>query len=119
MEWLVENWYMLVGAVAVLVAAGIVIYKFINLPLSDKWKKISAWLLQAVIAAEKELGGKTGQLKLSLVYDAFIERFPFASSIISFTTFSRLVDEALTRMRKMIEDNSAIANIVSSEGNVE
>ena len=43
-----------------------------------------------------------------------IERFPWLS-IIPFETFSGWVDEALEEMRKMLENNQAVRQIVEGE----
>ena len=70
-----------IGAIILLI---IVIYLIAN----QKFK-IAEWLTYAVSEAEKQLGGGTGQLKLRLVYDWFVEKFPVVSSIIPFTVFSK------------------------------
>lgn len=68
-------------------------------------KHILEWLLYAVCQAEKELGSKTGKLKLRQVFDWFIVTFPIISKFISFKTFSKLVDIALDEMKKILETN--------------
>lgn len=70
------------------------------------------WLLGAVTEAEKELGSKTGKLKLRIVYDAFITKFPIFSKIITFNAFSLMVDEVLVEMRKIIDTNVAVFKYV-------
>lgn len=77
-----------------------------------KEEKIKIWLLHAVICAEKELGSGTGKVKLSAVYDMFIQRFPVLSKFISFNTFSRLVDEVLITMKEMLKNNEGVKNYV-------
>jgi hypothetical protein len=76
-------------------------------------KKIEVWLLQAVIQAEKQLGSGTGKVKLSFVYDMFLTRFPVVSKLISFNTFSSLVDEVLVTMRELLEKNVFVNNYVN------
>ena len=112
MEWLIENWFVVVGLSALVLALGFAIVKFLGLPTKEQTKKIKAWLLQAVIEAEKELGNKTGKVKLSVVYDAFIVRFPMTAKFISFDTFSNYVDLALDEMKKLLETNEAIKQYV-------
>ena len=65
--------------------------------------------------AEKELGGGTGQIKLRYVYDMFVARFTWLARVISFEAFSMMVDEALERMKKMLESNKAMQTLVSGE----
>lgn len=64
---------------------------------------------------EKELGGGTGQIKLRYVYDMFVARFTWLARVISFEAFSMMVDEALERMKKMLESNKAMQTLVSGE----
>jgi hypothetical protein len=85
------------------------------LKLSKERQKeiIIEWLLLAVIKAEKELGDGTGQLKLRFVYDLFIDKFRFISMLISFSQFSKLVDQALDTMRDMLDSNKQIKDYVA------
>ena len=71
-------------------------------------------MLFAVAEAEKELGSKTGQLKLRYVYDMFVSKFPYLVKFISFEYFSTLVDDVLVKFRKMLETNKAIQQYVDS-----
>lgn len=96
-----------------LCAAGIMICCFLKLSKEKQIEMIKQWLIFIVIEAEKELGGGTGAVKLRFVYDKFIKRFKFLSKIISFETFSALVDEALETMRFMIQNNPHVATYIS------
>ena len=95
-----------------LCAAGIMICCFFKLSKEKQIEMIKQWLLFIVIEAEKELGGGTGAVKLRFVYDKFIKRFKFMSKVISFETFSALVDEALETMRFMIQNNPHVATYI-------
>lgn len=108
MNFIIENWYFIVLAVAVLIVSGIGIYTFINYPTNDKIKKVKEWLLYAVMEAEKEFGSSTGQIKLRYVYDLFIAKFPAISTVISFESFSLLVDEALEQFKKLLVSNKTL-----------
>ena len=104
--------------VAFLCGVGVTIIfaiQFSKEPTDRKIQMIKEWLLFAVIQAEKELGGGTGQLKLRYVWDMFIKTFPTIASVISFEMFSALVDDALEQMRKILESNKALANYVEGE----
>ena len=51
------------------------------------------------------------------VYDLFLERFPSVAPVISFEMFSMLVDEALEKMRHILETNLDIkAYVEGSDG---
>ena len=84
----------------VLIAGGIYVMGFKN------------WLVWAVTEAEKTFGSGTGQLKLRYAYELAIKRFPTIAKFIPFSLFAKLVDEALVTMRKMIENNGKIANVI-------
>lgn len=113
METLIENWPVLAAGLAVLVAAGLGIYRFVGLPTQEQLDKVRKWLLWAVTEAEKELGSGTGALKLRQVYDLFVTRFPWLARVISFALFSRMVDEALEEMREMLASNEAVSAFVN------
>lgn len=90
----------IISMLAVLAIAAV--YNFVKMGRAQQLNKVKQWLLYAVVEAEKELGSKTGQLKLRYVYNLFVSKFKMLSHIISFETFSMLVDEALDEMKDMI-----------------
>ena len=105
----------IVGLIAVCAAGGYAVYVFVKMPSDKQLNKVREWLLYAVTKAEKELGGGTGQIKLRYVYDMFVARFAWLARAISFEAFSMMVDEALERMKKMLESNKAMQTLVSGE----
>lgn len=106
MEWLMNNWY---NILFVIVAAVAVIY-------GVSAGKAKEWLKWAVCYAEEELGTGTGQLKLRMVYDMFVDRFPALASILPFKIFSKWVDLALEWMREQLEKNENIRMMIEGEG---
>lgn len=108
MEFIIDNWYVLLGALAVGAALGLAVYKFLTSPGTEQLVKVREWLLWAVTEAERELGGGTGKLKLRQVYDLFVVRFPWLAKMVSFTLFSTLVDDALDEMRELLAQNEAV-----------
>lgn len=116
MEFIINNWYIFLAALAVLAVAGIAVYRYFNLPSEAQLQKVREWLLWAVTEAERELGGGTGKLKLRQVYDLFVSRFPWLAPVVSFERFSELVDDALDEMRDMLEKNKAVQAHVNGEG---
>ena len=68
MKYIVENWFVIVGLIAVCAAGGYAVYVFVKMPSDKQLNKVREWLLYAVTKAEKELGGGTGQIKLRYVY---------------------------------------------------
>lgn len=77
MEFLIENWYIILAAMALGALAVVAVVRFFQLPREKQMENVRQWLLGAVTAAEKELGGGTGKLKLRTVYDAFLTKFPW------------------------------------------
>lgn len=115
MEFITQNWFVIVGMAAMAAAGGYTVYTFMKMPSSKQLDKAREWLLYAVTKAEKELGGGTGQIKLRYVYDMFVTRFAWLAKVISFEAFSLMVDEALEKMKTMLESNKAVQNLVSGE----
>lgn len=104
MEVIMEYWYIALGLLAVLAAAGQMVRRWLALPREQQLEGLRQWLLWAVNEAEEALGGGTGQRKLRMVYDMFLVRFPQVARVMTFETFSALVDEALEQMEGMLED---------------
>ena len=103
MRW-AEILILIVGA---LLLTAIAVYAVIN-----QRNKVIEWLKYAVSEAEKQLGGGTGQLKLRLCYDRFVEKFPVVAAVVPFRVFSTWVDAALGTMKEWLKSNSNVANYV-------
>ena len=112
MEFIMENWYIIVAAVCVMACFGIAVYKNLKKPRAEQIEMVREWLLWAVTETEGALGDGTGQLKLSMVYDLFVQRFPWLSKVMPFAVFKGLVDEALDTMRKMLENNQNVKKLL-------
>lgn len=112
MDWFIDNWYLVVGGVAILAAIIIAIIHFFKQPSSEQIEKVKEWLLYIVTVAERELGSGTGKLKLRYVYDKFVERFNWIAKVISFDKFSSLVDEALEEMKHLLESSKPVQQYV-------
>ena len=117
MEFIVENWYVIIASMAVCVVGVMVAANFLDQPHEEQLDKVREWLLYATSMAEKELGSGTGQLKLRYVYDMFVVKFPWLAKVITFDAFSDLVDEALESMNSLLDTNKAVANYVGVEKN--
>ena len=113
MNFLINYWWIILIAIAVIVVGGYIAYTFINLPTNSQISKVKEWLLYAVTEAEKELGSGTGQIKLRYVYDMFIAKFPYLVKTISFEAFSLLVDEVLENFRNLLNANTDLQNYVN------
>lgn len=117
MKFITENWFIIVALAAVAGATGYAVFAFVKMPSDSQLNKVREWLLYAVTKAEKELGGGTGQIKLRYVYDMFVARFAWLAKVISFEMFSMMVDEALDKMKSMLEQNKAMQELVNGTPN--
>ena len=105
MNWFIENWSMIVISVIVLGVCGFAVW--------TKRANAKEWLKYAVLQAEKALGTKTGQAKLRMVYDMFVQQFPWFATFISFNTFSAWVDEAVKWLDNQIENNPQVKAFIT------
>ena len=115
MKFIVDNWFLIIALLAIIVVVVVAVIRYFNLPTETQIKKVKEWLVYACMEAEKELGGKTGQLKLRMVYDMFLNKFEWLAKVISFEQFSKMVDEALERFKRMLNSNEAVKNIVEGQ----
>lgn len=115
MNFIVEHWYQILLVVIMCAVLGVFIYKFAKAPKETQIKIVKEWLRYAVTLAESELGSGTGQLKLRMVYNMFLSKFPTLAKLIPFETFSVYVDEALEWMNAQIESNKSIESLLSNK----
>ncbi len=104
MEWIINNWSLIVTVVAV------VVYFLLN-----GKRSVIEFLLKAVFMAEKDWGSGTGRIKLSEVYGNFIEKYPIFSKIIPFPVFSAWVDAVLEDMKDILSKNEKARAYVENE----
>lgn len=115
MQWLIDNWTLLVVILGVFFVVYKYAKKFMGLPSDEQLKKVKEWLLYAVIEAEKTYSQGTGRLKLAATYAQFIKLFPNLVPLIPFELFSKMVDEVLVEMRKLLETNKDIEAYVKGD----
>lgn len=100
-----EWWQVIIVAVVLVLG--------IYFKLKSMWHgNIVEWLVDICAVMEKERGGGTGFLKLRGAYNAFVEAFPVISKILTFDTFSVLVDEALEKLKTKIHTNDKIKGYI-------
>lgn len=112
MDFMIENWFVIIAVIALGIGIVIAIVKFIKSGNAAQLANLKEWLLYATIEAEKALGSGTGKLKLRTVYDMFLAKFPWLAKIITFDKFSELVDDALENMNDLLSTNSAVQSYV-------
>ena len=106
LEFFVENWYIITTAIFAMILMIAKIVEFVGYPTEKKKQEIRKRLLTYVTAAEFELGSKTGQIKLSQVYDEFCKNFPYVKKWISLEEFEDMVDDVLPTMREILEKST-------------
>lgn len=96
--------------IGIIVLIGTVAYLIIN-----QRSKVIEWMKCAVVEAEKQLGEKTGQLKLRTVYNWFVKQFPIIATVLPFSVFSAWVDIALDTMEEWLNKNKQVESYVRGE----
>lgn len=87
--------------------------------LKTKYKKqASEVLLYLVTQAEQQFGGGTGELKFSAVASWLYNQLPsMAKVILSEKTISNLIEDAVTYMKKYLEENKSAAELIGGGKN--
>lgn len=116
MRFILDNWYLFVAVAAVIACLSTLIIHFINMPRTEQVSAFREWLKYGVTIAEKELGGGTGQLKLRMVWDLALTKFPWLAKVMEFEKFSEYVDEALVWLNNQLTYNSNLSNYVEGGG---
>lgn len=113
-DTVIDYGWVIFAALVCAVVLIIAVARFAKTPRKEQLAKVKEWLLLAVMKAEKKFGEDTGILKLRVVYDLFVTKFPWIAKVLTFDRFSALVDEALDEMRKLLEANPAILDEVAN-----
>lgn len=115
MDFIIENWAVIMAIAAVLAGCIVAVIRFIRSGKAAQIANIKEWLLYATAMAEKELGSGTGKLKLRYVYDMFVVKFPWLAKIVTFESFSNMVDEALESMNDLLDTNNDVYAYVNGQ----
>lgn len=119
MEWLIENWFLIVAFLACVAVAISLVFRFLGMPTEKQKAKVREWLIWACIEAERALQSGTGQLKLREVWNMFcaVPTFTWVARVISFEQFSTWVSDALLEVKLMLISNKALAEYVYGKDN--
>ena len=114
MDWLVENWFLLVVLITCVITVISLVIQFLGQPTIEQQDKVKEWLVWACIEAEKELQSGTGKLKLRQVYNMFcaVPAFTWVARVVSFELFSDWVSDALVTAKEMLINNAKLAELV-------
>lgn len=119
MEWLIENWFLIVALLSCVAVAICFVVRFLGMPTEKQKKKVREWMIWACIKAEKNLQSKKGKLKLREVYNMFcaVPAFKWVAIIISFEEFEEWLDDALIEAKQMLISNKTLAEYVYGKDN--
>ena len=114
LDWLIENWFLVVALITCIAFVISLIIRFLGLPTEKQQKKVKEWLVWGCIEAERALQSGTGQLKLREVWNMFcaVPTFTWVARLITFELFSTWVSDALLTMKEMLINNPALADYV-------
>lgn len=115
MEYIIDNWAIILALLVLLISVIAGIVAFFKLPTDKQIANLKEWLKYAVTQAEKELGSKTGQLKLRYVYDLALSKFSWLGKVLTFEEFAGYVDESLEWLEHQLESNKAVQTLVKGE----
>lgn len=106
MNFLIENWYMVVAFIALGAFLGFNANRFLKLPKATQKKIILSVLISLVKLAEKEFGGGAGTRKLAFVYDVIVSvpLFAWVKDQYTLEQFDQLVQVALKKSGIWLED---------------
>ena len=116
MQFVVDNWALIVAFICVIIVAVQKIAEFVSLPTSRKMNEVKAILLEWVRSAEAELGSKTGTFKLAQVYEKFCKAYPYLKKWFPIEKFDKLVKWALSEMEKSFANEVTKENALKLEG---
>lgn len=77
-----------------------------------RWEQSQTPVLKAMYHAANEGKRKTGQVKRAMVWDWLTERFPVITLFLTEEKYDELLEEALVKFKKMLEDNSSLYDYV-------
>ena len=119
MDWLVENWFLIVAFLSCIIVSICLVFRFLGMPTEKQRAKVKEWLVWACIEAERSLQSGTGQLKLREVWNLFcaVPTFTWVARIITFELFSEWVSDALVEVKMMLISNNNLAEYVYGKDN--
>ena len=115
-NFLINNWYLIIIAIAGLSLLINYLFDFSQKPSAAKIQNIKEWAIYACALAEAHLGSGTGQLKMRETYDMFIVRFPDLARIVSFEMYKNIAELALLEFKQMMQNIPKVKNLILEEG---
>ena len=105
MEFIINYWYLIITALAILVMAILFIVDFAKKSPKEKLESVKQWAIYACALAQAHLGSGTGQLKMRETYNMFLQTFPTLAQVISFDTYKNTAEMALTELKEILKED--------------
>ena len=116
MDFLKAYLPMILIAVIIFSLAAIYLADTMHKPKEEQIEELKKWLRYLVYQAEEYFGSKTGQLKLTMVYNLAVKQFPWISYIMTYEEFDeKYVKEALKWLEKQLSDNPAVKALLENK----
>ena len=110
LNFIAHNFLPLVAIIGAIVLVVLKVIDFVKKPTDEQIQGLQEWLKGQVA-----LGGGTGELKLRVVYNAAISKFPWVATYLTFDQFNNLVKIALDWMQEQMDDNIAIKDYIKNK----
>lgn len=105
-SFVMDYWFIALVLICAGVVAGASLYKFVKLPTAEQVTIIKDFIYDLVLAAEKELGGSTGQAKFAKVITWFYSKCPVdLRRLFPEALIMEFVEEAVERMKEYFKNN--------------
>lgn len=105
-SFILDYWFIALALICAGIVIGASLYKFLKLPTEEQVIVIKDFIYDLVLAAEKELGGSTGQAKFAKVITWFYSKCPVdIRRLFPETVIMEYVEEAVERMKEYFKNN--------------
>lgn len=102
--WIFDNWFILIVFLCVLYATILHINQFLILSPKQRKEVMKDTILDLVLEAEKQLGSKTGEMKLQLVIKSFYKKYPIAKFLIKEDRLIAFIEDSVQKMKETLEE---------------
>lgn len=110
LNWIMENWFIIVAVMALIFVAAYQCLKFSKLTKKQQLAKIKRTAYILVAEAEFSFGSKAGQAKFNYVYKMLANKFPLFNRIPKEAAY-KIIDEALDELKEALKEEKELNEI--------
>lgn len=110
LNWIMENWFIIVAVIALIFVAVYQYFKFSKLTKKQQLTKIKRTAYILVAEAEFSFGSKAGQAKFNYVYKMLANKFPLFNRIPKEAAY-KIIDEALDELKEALKEERELNEI--------